>query len=423
MNASIVVSDESFAPVADVDKWNGKACWRASVLSTALQYSESKTLGRLLRKEWKDEFIEGVDYDILQRGDIAQFAKENSREAIHQSAMIVLYESGVNLACIKTEKPVGRALRRFLATHVLPKLRVGESIHPPAKAAAPEAPPAAPTLKYSRYLYPDEMRIIMDVLQIGVEYGQITKEACYAELCALVREWTRIDLASLTPSREKPPAIPDPPEGYFSLAQVKEAVRTKFPDMPPGHVVSAMNRMGILGNTNYVARLPKEAHEVFYDQNAIDRLLAFFRDNAKTIDPTKETAIALKDVTSYMTAKDAGVQLKTKLNALREKRCVDKGKKLPVGSLSDKGCGDMFADLVRELGLHPLSSKGYEPTANDLRVASRYTTINYLTDATVDHGVQVVKKRPHAMFNQHCVDLVEKSIDAALNATAAKLGW
>ncbi len=69
---------------------------------------------------------------------------------------MILHETGLDLVCLKTDKPAGARLRRFLVKDVLPKLRRGEPVLPgapadvspmlpgPAPALAPVAPVAPP---------------------------------------------------------------------------------------------------------------------------------------------------------------------------------------------------------------------------------------------------------------------------------------
>ncbi|KYF64902.1 hypothetical protein BE15_02020 [Sorangium cellulosum] len=108
--------------------FRGRLCMVAADVGEALGYADG-SFKKVLR-DWSDELIAGQDIDTLTGDDLRQF-KEMARVgnvSFPSSApsLTVLYEPGVNLACVKTEKPLGRKLRRLLADEVLPKLRRGE---------------------------------------------------------------------------------------------------------------------------------------------------------------------------------------------------------------------------------------------------------------------------------------------------------
>jgi prophage antirepressor-like protein len=68
--------------------------------------------GKLVDKiggAWKDEFVEGVD-----------FVREAITDSvIARTSALLLTRSGINLVCILTRKPLGREIRRWLASDVM----------------------------------------------------------------------------------------------------------------------------------------------------------------------------------------------------------------------------------------------------------------------------------------------------------------
>jgi len=57
-------------------------------------------------------------------------------------SLTILYESGLHLVCLKTEKPLGKKLRRFLADEVMPRLMRREAIGVALPAPMPTEAPA-----------------------------------------------------------------------------------------------------------------------------------------------------------------------------------------------------------------------------------------------------------------------------------------
>lgn len=112
--------------------FNGDVYFVAKDIGAALGYhGEGRKMVNKITQDWSSEFIEGTDFVRLSGKKLREFnalrvegpdsGPSNSR------ALLVLTESGVNLACMKTNKPIGVALRRWLADVVLPALRRGDA--------------------------------------------------------------------------------------------------------------------------------------------------------------------------------------------------------------------------------------------------------------------------------------------------------
>ena len=107
--------------------FRGRPCWIARQIAAAIGYGHAgKRLPNKITGEWSDEFIAGHDYELLQGEDLAAFKAlfELGTGSVpsRTRGLLVLYESGLHLVLAKTNKPVGRRLRRFLVDHVLPQL-------------------------------------------------------------------------------------------------------------------------------------------------------------------------------------------------------------------------------------------------------------------------------------------------------------
>lgn len=157
MTAEELITFEGVALV--FHQHDGRPCLVASSAGRALGYaSEGRALADVIRREWSAEMIRGRDFDVLEGEDLREFkaraalTEERSVSANARSLM-VLYESGWDIVCTKTEKPEGVRLRRFIVENVLPKLRRGMAVEPIAPALPPApstalvlAAPAAPVL-------------------------------------------------------------------------------------------------------------------------------------------------------------------------------------------------------------------------------------------------------------------------------------
>ena len=106
--------------------WQGRPAWIARHIGARLGYhADGKRFPNSILGEWKDEFIEGKDYTVLTGDDLAAFKELPGAEGIAantNNSLLVLFESGVHLALIKTRKKLGKDLRQFLAREVMPQL-------------------------------------------------------------------------------------------------------------------------------------------------------------------------------------------------------------------------------------------------------------------------------------------------------------
>lgn len=120
--------------------FHGEWRWRADELSLAMGYKHGRTLVENVRGDWRDDFKEGLDFEILTGAPLAEFkrlftATVKSGRVDRAPSLMVLRESGLHLALLMAGTETGRRLRRLLADHVLPQLlRTGRVVLPGAPA-------------------------------------------------------------------------------------------------------------------------------------------------------------------------------------------------------------------------------------------------------------------------------------------------
>lgn len=123
---------------------DGTPAWPAHELGQALGYAgNGRRLVSIILHEWSDEFVEGRDYVVLEGAQLAQVKAAVGSEVPSLSPftarVVLLFESGFDLVALKTHKPLGADLRRFLADEILPRLRRGQAIPGRQDATIPEA--------------------------------------------------------------------------------------------------------------------------------------------------------------------------------------------------------------------------------------------------------------------------------------------
>jgi prophage antirepressor-like protein len=143
--------------------FRGRPVVVAGDLGRALGYAD-KGLAQSI-STWP-EFQRPGDFDVLEGADLRAFKAQmrlvaGAATKVPRRSLLVLTETGMDLACQKAQTEAGARLRRYLADHVLPKLRRGESVTaggtkvplipalPPAGSGpAPRPPRAEDTPKF-----------------------------------------------------------------------------------------------------------------------------------------------------------------------------------------------------------------------------------------------------------------------------------
>ena len=112
-------------------RFKGKWAALAHDVATWLAYEYPQTLVKNIRGEWSAEFDEGLDYGVVKGQnlkdlkqlvvDLATSEADSSIGARAPSAML-LYKDGVYAALMRTGKPEGIQLRKWLRRDVFPAL-------------------------------------------------------------------------------------------------------------------------------------------------------------------------------------------------------------------------------------------------------------------------------------------------------------
>ena len=117
-----------------VIEFQGHRCFLVNEVAAALEYKDPRDLARKITGKWSNEFVEGLDCFKLAGEDLGSMKNAvgdspPGSPIIHPktSSLIILTESGVNLACIKARTEKGKEFRRWLVSEVLPALATGRA--------------------------------------------------------------------------------------------------------------------------------------------------------------------------------------------------------------------------------------------------------------------------------------------------------
>lgn len=164
-------------------EYHGRLSWIAREVGSAVGYEEGRRFADSITGEWSDELIEGTDW-VRVVGDELAALKELSTESVESRApsLILLFESGLHLACLKTRKPLGKKLRRFLADEVLPQLTRTGSYAPRKESPADRE---QRLMERERRLLATEERKMAELRQRKVEFERHALTALADKLEAL----------------------------------------------------------------------------------------------------------------------------------------------------------------------------------------------------------------------------------------------
>lgn len=117
--------------------YRGRPAWVAREVGAALEYADDgKALVAMLTREWADEMKEGSDFVRVDGAELSDLKallgvgvdgtptpeSESGPISYFSPSALVLFEPGLHLALLKTNKPAGKRLRRLLVDEVLPQL-------------------------------------------------------------------------------------------------------------------------------------------------------------------------------------------------------------------------------------------------------------------------------------------------------------
>jgi prophage antirepressor-like protein len=107
--------------------YRGKPHWIMGHAALAMGYADANALITLVKRNWKDEFIEGHHFVILRGGELSKFKKfiaTHRLESISPNtpSLALLTEDGLWLAIEKSETAAGKRYRRFVSEEVMPQV-------------------------------------------------------------------------------------------------------------------------------------------------------------------------------------------------------------------------------------------------------------------------------------------------------------
>jgi prophage antirepressor-like protein len=149
----------------------GREVWITQEVGAALGYSDPGKLTDNINEPWSDDFIaerdffkvEGEELAALKRlGTVSVPSSPDQEPIIHPFArsLLLLTESGVNLACTLARTPAARLFRRWLADEVLPSIRRTGSY----TATEAQKPHGAPVSLEARRLVLGECKLMQRTL-------------------------------------------------------------------------------------------------------------------------------------------------------------------------------------------------------------------------------------------------------------------
>jgi prophage antirepressor-like protein len=126
--------------------YRGRPVWIAREIGRVLGYgNDGRRLLTSMRQRWADELFEGQDFLVLTGDELAGFRQVVTDSVTTPEApslksapsLTLLFETGLHLICLKSRKPLGRVLRRWLASEALPWLYRGGAHRLPAPSPPP----------------------------------------------------------------------------------------------------------------------------------------------------------------------------------------------------------------------------------------------------------------------------------------------
>jgi len=106
---------------------DGRPAILAKELGIRLGYANNGSrISKLIRTEWKNSFVEGKHYKIITGQELVDFKQllEPGTYCVpgHASHIIILFEEGINMVALKSDKASAVRFQRFLAEKVVPQL-------------------------------------------------------------------------------------------------------------------------------------------------------------------------------------------------------------------------------------------------------------------------------------------------------------
>lgn len=267
-------------PITTIE-WKGRPCWIAREVGRAIGYDDDgREFAKAISDEWSDEMIEGDDFMRFTGDDLR--ALRSGLGAIKGGIspldpkvwqLLVIFESGLNLACMKTRKPLGKKLRRWLAEEVLPQIR-----------------------RTGAYVAPDgeleRRRLDLQARDLELRASEgLIQDAAFFESTGISRDVTRVLRVIAAEKRAGrplpmllPPADPDWIAATEIARQLSDETGIAF---HRNHVGIAASALGLHGNIDGKAKVvmnkasnsDRTVEQYLYSPSAVEDLKARLRTN------------------------------------------------------------------------------------------------------------------------------------------------
>jgi prophage antirepressor-like protein len=212
--------------------YQGRPAVIARELGDALGYAKrGKRFVDSIMGSWSSEFEEGVHYVKLHGAELkvlqaAIASRGTDSVPLGQGSLIVLFESGANLALTLTKKPAGRSLRRWLSAEVLPQVARSGAFDPTKKVDEAGRIVERPPAEVKSWQKVREERLAGEALRDELEVAQnVLRRAGYRDhqLLPLVSERVKaLGGPSLSGLR------PTPPRGFRKASAIASALNARY---------------------------------------------------------------------------------------------------------------------------------------------------------------------------------------------------
>lgn len=248
----------------------GRPAWSAREIGTLLGYShEGKHFAGKIASEWANEFVPERDFTLLAGEELADAKRQCLEVSASTRGLLVLFESGLHLALVKTQMPVGVRLRRFLVDEVLPKLVRNESIDGEDDESLLEHIVSIRGLKADtedrKFRYRALLQAAGELLQLG-RIDEDTWSQCIVRACEIALGQP-LALLRGTPGRD-----------WVTIAALAEQL-----GVDGERIVSAARAMGLLERSRYARPLASREDDGWrltfrLSPEAVERIVAWLAE-------------------------------------------------------------------------------------------------------------------------------------------------
>lgn len=285
-------SDFEGTPLTTIT-YKGRPAWIAREIGAAVGYSEGgKQLVRNITGDWANEFVDDDDFVSIAGAELADikealrpggdFPLGESTLSSRASALVLLFEPGLNIALMKTNKPEGVRLRRFLATDVMPQLSRGGAYLPEREVKNDQIvdkPSAAleRERRLNRKLELEEKKLALASIQGAVERIEgLSPEAVRSLQVAALEIGTGREFSGLKPEIEP---------NWLSPTQIAATLSEEDNKVTPNAVGRIISKLELRGNIEGMCRAilnvaPTTGRNVetyLYSPKAVHRIIEAYK--------------------------------------------------------------------------------------------------------------------------------------------------